>query len=341
MTGDDARAGRVEAARREGSGDPAESGLSRFDTPVRTVVLLADERKIDAANTLTELFSWLEPRVDSIHVVRDLRGFCRASSAGERPLGESRPDLAVVLGGDGSILSAVRAFSDNPVPMLGINLGRVGFLASIVVDEWQEALEELFRGHAVVEPRMRLVVRHVARDGPSATAVALNDLVVSRGAFQAMVTISLSEGERWVSDYRADGLIVATPSGSTAYSLAAGGPVLAPSMEGFVVTPICAHALSHRPLVMHPRALLSLTIAEASGLTSLAVDGQGFHRIQPGESVVIRRHPEPYPLLSRPDSNPYRRLRDRLGWRGSFQPDEEPWVHPESPSRDEGEGELL
>ena len=152
--------------------------------------------------------------------------------------------------------------------------------------------------------------------------IALNDVVLTRGAFQGMLELSLSAGGRWVTDYRADGLIVATPSGSTAYSLAAGGPVLSPMLEALVVTPICPHSLSHRPIVLEADAQLVLELKRSSGIATLVVDGQGFYPVQQGESVRFTRHPVPFPLLVQPGLDPYRRLRDRLGWKGSIEGEE-------------------
>jgi NAD+ kinase len=153
-----------------------------------------------------------------------------------------------------------------------------------------------------------------------------------------MLELRLSADGRWVTDYRADGLIIATPSGSTAYSLAAGGPVLAPQMEGLVVTPICPHSLSHRPIVLEPQARLELVVSRASGITTMVVDGQGFLPLSEGATVELARHPESYPLLVQPGLDPYRRLRDRLGWKGSFDAEAEPH---ENRRLWPGEGTLL
>jgi NAD+ kinase len=177
---------------------------------------------------------------------------------------------------------------------------------------------------SVLEPRLRLVATFEGNgdhEKEPAHPVALNDMVLSRGAHQGMLQVALQVGDDWVTNYRADGLIVATPSGSTAHSLAAGGPILAPAMEGLVVTPICAQGLSHRPIVLHPNSVLHLTVASSSGVTTLSVDGQGYYSMRQGDTVTIRRHPIPYPLLSLRDLDPYKRLRDRLGWRGSVEPD--------------------
>ena len=259
-----------------------------------------------------------------------------------KPDKPGEPDLVVVLGGDGAILAAVRAFAEVPVPTIGINFGRVGFLASVEAAQWEEALEEVLAGRAVVEPRMRLLVELMTGKQESARAVALNDAAITRGAFQGMLSIALRDGADWVTNYRSDGLVVATPSGSTAYSMAAGGPILAPSMKAYVVTPVSPQALSHRPIVLDGDHELLLHVTRASGLTTLVVDGQGFYPMQEGDSVKITRHPVAYPLLSPAGFDAYRRLRERLGWRGSFEPD----VFPEdtkAPERevDPGAGGVL
>ncbi|MFT5049072.1 MAG: NAD+ kinase [Chlamydiales bacterium] len=287
---------------------------------VRHVLVLADATKQAVEGLLPEIERWLRDRVDVVEVERDVRRFSWAREHGE-PAGEtrSRPDLVVVLGGDGSVLSAVRAFADDPVPTLGVNFGGVGYLAPVDAPHWREGLAEVLAGTGIVEPRMRLEARlHPKKGAPSRRLVALNEFALSRGATQGMLRIDLRVAGRWASDYRADGLILATPSGSTAYSLAAGGPVLAPSMLGIIVTPVCPFALAHRPVVLHPDHELTVSVTSASGLVTFAVDGHGFHPVNVGDSVVIKRHPVSYPLLARPSSDPWRRLRDRLGWRGSI-----------------------
>ena len=294
--------------------------LEVFDKPVERVLVLADSEKADVTRLLEDLEPWLRSRVGEVQVERNLRAFCDESEGLGAPRIDAQPDVIVVLGGDGSILASVRAFTNSPVPTLGINFGRIGFLASVRVGEWEPALEEVLTGRAVIEPRMRLTAEFETRNGSPVSAVALNEVVVARGATQGMLTLSLSVGDQWVTDYRADGLIVATPSGSTAHSLAAGGPILAPSMTGLVVTPICPQSLSHRPIVEHPGSVLRITVERSSGLVTMAVDGQGHFPMFEGDRAVVRAHPVPFPLLSRPDSNPYRRVRERLGWRGSFEP---------------------
>ncbi|HKX46417.1 MAG TPA: NAD(+)/NADH kinase, partial [Planctomycetota bacterium] len=221
----------------------------------------------------------------------------------------------VVLGGDGALLSAVRAFRATPVPTLGINLGRIGFLASATTDSWRATLADVLEGRGMLEHRMRLSLR-VPGAGGAREAVALNDVVVARNADESMLRLRLEVGGDWVTDYRADGLIVATPSGSTAYSLSSGGPILAPSMLGLVVTPICSQGLANRPLVLHPDSELTLRVETQSTPAALMVDGQRFAALELGRPIHVTRHPVPFPLLATRALDPFRRLRERLGWGG-------------------------
>ena len=316
-------------------------GRETFAGPIRKVLVLADFKKAGVPSLLAELEQWLTPRVAEVELHPDLRDYCARLQSGATPQ-PVEPDVIVVLGGDGSILSVVRAFGGDPVPVIGINFGRIGFLASVRSSEWQEALDEVLAGQSVLEPRMRLKGEIRSGDDAPVRAVALNEMLVQRGAVQGMLTMSLWEGETWVSDYRADGLILSSPSGSTAHSLAAGGPILAPSMRGIVVTPISPQSLSHRPLVVHPDSVLHVRVERASGLTTLAVDGHGFFPMRVGDRVTVSHHETPYPILARPGSDPYARIRERLGWRGTFDPEPELEPHQGVPGLNEtGRGEVL
>jgi NAD+ kinase len=307
----------------EQAAEAARLSKSSFDARrIERALVLADSRKREVGALLPQLERFLAERLRDVGVEGDVRAFYKRWHAqGKKPHGGAYPDLVVVLGGDGAILAAVRAFSEHPVPTLGINFGRVGFLACAEAAQWRETLEEILESRAAVEPRMRIEAALYAGSAPRVRAVALNDVVVSRGAHQGMITLKLSVDDAWVSNYRADGLILATPSGSTAHSLAAGGPILAPSMQGLVVTPICPQALSHRPIVLHPDSAVTLELAHAMGVTTLVVDGQEHYPLHAGEHVLVRRHPVPYPILARRGLDPYKRLRDRLGWRGNVGPD--------------------
>jgi NAD+ kinase len=287
------------------------------------VLLLANASNAGASELIVELVPWLSERGLAVELERDARAFCQARVRSPQARGESAqpvPDLLIVLGGDGALLGAVRAFAETPVPTLGINFGRVGFLASTTAGHWRETLEGVLAGRGRLEPRMRLSAEFPSR-GQTRRAVALNDVVVQRGLHQGMLTCSLRVGSDWVTNYRADGLIVATPSGSTAYSLSAGGPILLPALDAFVVTPISPQGLSNRPLVLPPDSTLSLAASDVSGAVTLVIDGQEYVELAEGDVVRVRRHALAWPLFAMEGLDPYRRLRERLGWRGGIEPD--------------------
>jgi NAD+ kinase len=279
-------------------------------SPVERILVLADCRKQAVVEFLPSLESWLQVRDLDAQIERDVRGYESRASRGEKPNASGPAQLVVVLGGDGAILGAARAFADTPTPILGVNFGYLGFLSSTPHARCFEVLEAALAGKCPTEPRMRLV----AEVEGGGRAVALNDVVLQRGSHQGLLNSSMSVGSEWVTTYRGDGVVVATPSGSTAYSLAAGGPIMAPSMLGIVVTPLASQGLSNRPIVLHPDSDITLTVTGAAGITTLVVDGQGFFTMEPGASVRIRRHPESYPILAMSGLDPFRRLRERLGW---------------------------
>jgi len=295
---------------------------------IHSVLVLANAEKPGARALIAELEPWLRARVARVLVSGDVRAFreqrLRALAEGRA---EPRPDLVVVLGGDGAILGAVHAFAEEPVPTLGINLGQVGFLAATPAASWREALAACLAGEAIEEPRLRLEASWRA-GGETKRAVALNEVTLQRSAQGGMIQAALWAGAHWVTNYRADGVIVATPSGSTAYSLSAGGPILETSLDAVVVTPICPQGLSNRPLVLPSTHELTLEVVASGGNPTLAIDGQDYFELGEGERVTLRRHPLPAPLLWLRGMDPYRRLRERLGWRGSLDPAEGPGHRP-------------
>lgn len=303
------------AGRRKSPDSPVTSRKPAGGAPrvgaVRRVLVSADFGKPPVVELMDRLRPWLAERVEVVELAEDVRD---PWGVGESP--EGLPDLVVVLGGDGAMLSAARAFSEHPVPTVGINFGRVGFLASVPAGRWEPALEEILGGRGVHEPRMRLAARLEQGGSPARSGVALNDVMVARQRPHGLLVASLRIDGQWVADYRADGLIAATASGSTAHSLSAGGPILAPHMAGIVLTPICPQGLSHRPIVLHPDSSLEIELVDSPAGATLIVDGQGSLPMEPGDRVTLERHPVDYPMLAWRELDPYRRLRNRLGWTG-------------------------
>ena len=240
---------------------------------------------------------------------------------GARPVPEAtlgqHIDLLVVLGGDGTLLGGTVLVADAGVPVLGINLGRLGFLAPFDPDDAREVIRKALAGELAIEERMRLrVVLHrgpMHAYGGTVERFALNDAVIAQGAMARLVELATSLDGQSVTSYLADGLIIATPTGSTAYNLAAGGPILPPWQGAFVLTPICPHTLTNRPLVVPSRSTIGIEIAgEARGIV-LTVDGQWVHAFLPGDRVEISKAGAGLKLF-RSDTNYFEILREKLKW---------------------------
>ena len=223
-------------------------------------------------------------------------------------------DVALVLGGDGTVLHTARRMGDRPTPVLGINLGRLGFLADLTPSAFRERLGDLADRRYTVDNLMTLACTLVARHGPTRTFRGLNDVVLRAGPFFHLLELGLSIDGEGVMTYRGDGLIIATPVGSTAHSLSAGGPIVPPDAHMFVVTPICPHTLTQRPLVDSTHKVFEITPLAAGVATTLVIDGQVQVPLGDGDRIVIRRGPTPFPMVRLPGHSFYRTLRDKLGW---------------------------
>ncbi|MGK2934243.1 MAG: NAD(+)/NADH kinase [Gemmatimonadaceae bacterium] len=232
---------------------------------------------------------------------------------------DSEIDALITLGGDGTLLRGAKLLGDRPVPIIGVNLGRLGFLTSCSAPEVESALRRFKAGDYTAESRMTLAA--TTDGGPETSAgserwLALNDFVLHKGGFARVVRLSISiDGER-MGTYAADGMVVATPTGSTAYSLSAGGPIVSPRLESIVITPISAHTLGIRPLVVHPDSEIVLQGEDGPEELLLTVDGQGGTHVARGERLIIRRSNSPVLLVRFPPDTYFGRIRQKLGWGG-------------------------
>ena len=243
--------------------------------------------KSEAGPLLEELVRWL---IEHGHVpvvtTEDQLAPAGAEVVPEEDLGAT-VDLAVVLGGDGTMLRAARIVADHGRPVLGINFGQLGFLTGYPASEARAALEAALVGKLPREQRMRLAVKFIRAGSEPVVRHALNDAVLHQGAMARLVGIDAFVDEQFVASYRADGLIVATPTGSTAYNMAAGGPIVVPGQAAMTMTPICAHALTNRPLVIQANATIRLQLgADVRGVI-LTVDAQWAHSFLPGDVVEM------------------------------------------------------
>jgi NAD+ kinase len=223
-------------------------------------------------------------------------------------------DIALVLGGDGTVLHTARRMGDRPTPVLGINLGRLGFLADLTPPSFRERLPDLAGRRYTVDNLMTLSCALTSLHGPPRAFRALNDVVLRAAPVFHLLEIGLSIDGESVMTYRGDGLIVATPVGSTAHSLSSGGPILPPDAHMFVVTPICPHTLTQRPLVDSTHKVYELTPCGEGISTTLVIDGQVQIPLSVGDRILIRRGDTPFPMIRLPGHSFYRTLRDKLGW---------------------------
>jgi NAD+ kinase len=222
-------------------------------------------------------------------------------------------DLAVVVGGDGTMLGFAREMARYGVPLLGINQGRLGFITDIPIERWRESLEPVLAGDYEVEPRAMLEGA-VLRDGESIySGLALNDVVVSRGGTSGMVELKIEVGEQFVANMRADGLIVASPTGSTAYALSAGGPLMHPSIAGWLLVPIAPHTLSNRPIVLPDSGEVRMEII-AGRDASVNFDMQSLASLLHGDTITVRRSQHQVRFLHPKGWSYYATLRRKLRW---------------------------
>jgi NAD+ kinase len=232
-------------------------------------------------------------------------------------LSQISADVAVVLGGDGTVLHTARRMDDHPTPVLGVNAGRLGFLADLTPAAFFDRLADLAEQRFTIENLMTLSCTVIPQSGGTRIFRGLNDAVIRAAPFFHLIEIGLSIDGESVMTYRGDGLILATPVGSTAHSLSAGGPILPPNAHMFVVTPLCAHTLTQRPLVESAHKTFEMVPQCEATATVLVIDGQVQIPLNADDRVVIRRGKTHFPMIRLPGHSFYRTLRDKLGW-GAF-----------------------
>lgn len=223
----------------------------------------------------------------------------------------------VVLGGDGTFLSAVRWLGNQQAPILGVKFGEVGFLAEAAEESLFAVVENILRKPFATHPRMRLRVEVWQQQERVANESILNDVVINKGALARLSHIKTHVNDRYLTDYRADGLIVATPTGSTAYSLAAGGPIMHPTVQGILVTPICPFTLTNRPLIVPDTACIKIQLAEKPENNILTFDGQVGLSIDERHTIIVRKDPIPVQMIQLPDREFFDVLKTKLRWSGS------------------------
>ncbi len=279
------------------------------------IAILAKPDDPRATNATQQVAAWLAERGHELLVYEGAEGTRGLGRALSRDALAAEAELAVVLGGDGTQLHAARLFSTHEVPIFGVNLGRLGFLTDTGPESMLSVLEQVLARETIVQQRLMLE-GEVYRAGQRAIGpfLALNDIVVNKAALAQVVRLETHVGGNFVSSYLADGIIFATPTGSTAYGLAVGGPIIEPSTSVILVAPICPHMLTNRPLIVSADSVLECSLVESRGEVFLTIDGQEGFPLQSGDRIRVRRASHQAILIRAQSVDFYDTLRTKMGW---------------------------
>jgi len=289
--------------------------------PVKRIGISVKPNDARAFALLRDLHGWLVEKGLGVFVDQSLTDDARCP-AGCEPLPVSDMpegvDLMIVLGGDGTLLHAAHYFIDSETPMLGINLGRVGFLTDAPIGDMFEVVEQILAGHLETTRHFSLGVE-IWRDGQKvAEGHAMNDVVLERSAVPRMISFEMTVQDQFVFRMRGDGLILATPAGSTAYALSSGGPIVHPSVNAISVVPVCPHSLSNRPIVVPADDVIGLKLVESRFGAALNLDGEELLQLQQGDHAIVRKKGF-ISLVYLPGRNYFEVLRNKLHWAGQLE----------------------
>jgi len=282
---------------------------------VKRLGIIAKTDRQEARTVVPQLLEWCAARGIQPVLEKETAGLFPQATVpmAGRPELPAQSDLLLVLGGDGTLLSMARLVGDLGVPILGVNLGGLGFLTALTVDELIPALEAYLRGELVIEERMLLEARVFRQGERLGEYSALNDVVITKSAMSRIIRLEVAVDGDFATGYRADGLIVSTPTGSTAYCLSAGGPIVYPTMDAIVLTPICSHTLTNRPIVLPATQRIAITLLTDQDVM-LTLDGQVGFSLRMEDTVEVRRAAARTRLLRFPQKHFFSVLRAKLKW---------------------------
>ena len=270
------------------------------------IVILFDKKKEPGQETANEIKRYLEAAVRSVTIVSDVTKIVKEEA-----------DIVLVLGGDGTVIQAAKQVAGKDLPILGINFGTLGFLTEVERPRLHQALDELLRGHYERESRMALTCEIHQKDQSRTVGPVINEFVVCKQDFGHMVTTSVYVDDTYVDTYVADGILISTPTGSTAYNLSAQGPILAPDMEALIITPICPHSLSKKPLIVSSTCTIRLRIdrtkAAFSDEAAIRGDGLLLGEATSGDEFIIRKADESFDMIHIGEVSFYDKMRVKLG----------------------------
>jgi len=287
---------------------------------IKSIGVIVKPHQPDALETLCALTSWMSerdivfvglPEIEQEQIEHNTG--CKIQVLGEAEMPE-RVDLILVLGGDGTMIATGRMLGDKQVPVIGVNYGGLGYLAEFPIEELFPALEAILDGQYQVQQRLMLSVELWRGEGLVTRSRVLNDVVVNKSALARIIEIEAYLNQQFVNLFRADGLIVTTPTGSTAYNLSAGGPIIFPSMNAMVITPICPFTLSNRPIVVPDDSVIEVHLITKNEEVALTLDGQVGFSLQAGDRILIRKSNTAFHLVQPPNRNYFEVLRNKLKW---------------------------
>ncbi|MCH7871038.1 MAG: NAD(+)/NADH kinase [Planctomycetes bacterium] len=271
----------------------------------RVAIVGSPDKQLAAAPTIKRLEKWLEGRARVV--------FSELTYESSRSLAHD-PQMMFVIGGDGTLIAGVRDLGERQLPIVGVNIGKLGYLADFTVEQLEANGDFLFNGELPVTRRVMLDVTLESVGGASFHTPAVNDCVIQAGAPFRMIEIAVEADGDEVVEVAGDGLIVATPSGSTAHNLAAGGPILEPTAESVILTPICPHALTYRPLTMAVERRIVLTLRRGNPGTSVVIDGRTIKPFREGDRLLLTRYAADFLLVRNPSHSEWHALRHKLKW---------------------------
>ena len=267
-----------------------------------------------AHEIVPQLVSWLEQRKIRVSYDQQTAIYLNSSGGLSREMVGQSCHLIVVLGGDGTLLSAARAVAGREIPLLAVNLGGLGFLTAITIDELYPELERALQGEQRIAERRMVTCELWRDDTKQASYDALNDVVLTKASLARMIEVETHVDQHFVCTYKADGLIISTPTGSTAYSLSAGGPIVFPNVEALCITPICPHMLTNRPVIVPDSMVIQITSRAETNQAYLTIDGQIGEPLVRGDRIICRRSERSVWLIRPPRMMFFDVLREKLSW---------------------------